>query len=177
MAEENAAAESEKKSSGMLSQIILLLVVVLVSTIGGALTYKFVLGPMFEEGPAKPPPPTVEDPIPAAAVMYKFEPSQTGVIAKEGESPAVLMYQISFACANAATYAIIEANLDWFVAMLSDLHLNKTKTEVTDPAFKRGIEKQALREANSLLRRLQEEVDPDIKVIEVLHVQFAAIDI
>ena len=175
---DNGADGGQAKSSGVLGKIIALGIVVLVAAIGGMLTYMFVLAPMFEEKP----PPTVSDDggekIPAGAEYVEFDEKMASVKPEiDDGSSTVLKYKISILSANAATTALIEANRQLFEAKFDELHRGRTKAELSDPQVLRSIRRQAEQEGNSLLRRLQEEPNPEIRIIQVLHTTAATFDI
>jgi flagellar basal body-associated protein FliL len=172
-ATEAEAPKSSKKKSGLIVAAILL-----VAAAGGGLaTYTFVVAPMFAESEA-PPSDKADDTIPPNAVAYDFDEQQVGVRQEDANAPAsVLMYSVSFICANPETQLIIDKNKQWFVAKLAELHRNRTKTELTDPQVEKEITRMALEEANSLLRRLQKKPDPAICVIEVLHLKYSVFDL
>lgn len=174
------AGEEAGKSSGILGKLIVVGIVILVFAIAGVLTYAFVLAPMFQEPPLAADPP-VEDPddlIPAEAVAYDFPEKMVAVQADAvGEPSAVLQYTVSVICANETTRQLVEANRQWFESKFDVLHRGKTKSELNDAEVVSGITEQALEEANSILRRLQERPDTEVRIIKVLHLKFAMFDL
>ncbi len=170
--EPKAAAKPARKLPGFVKQIIVVLVLVIFSTAGGLAIYKFILAPKLEVV-EEPEPEEFSDNIPAGAVAHDFEEAQTAVVSSDPNAPnAVLIYTASMICANEETKALLEKNKQWFTAMLSDLHRNRTKEELADPAVEKSILDEAREQANALLRRLQPEPNPEIKVIQVLHLKF-----
>lgn len=169
MGEEPQAAEAAKKGSG-LNKIIIYAGVALVFAIAGLLVFLFVLKPMLEGGGADEP--AEDDKIPATVVEFQFDETFASVEMPEGMAAATLLYQITFACANDRTSALIDRNRSRFINMLGELHRNRTREEWRDPLVQEGIRKQALEKANEILRRLQAEVDPDIRVTDVFYDQF-----
>ncbi len=178
MGEEPKAAAPAKKSSGGMKQIIVFVVLIVVSAVGGMALYKFVLAPKLEpQKEAKQEEETTEN-IPAEAIAFDFPEAQTAVVNNDPNAPnSVLIYTVSVICENEETKALVEKNKQWFAAMLSDLHRNRTKEELSDPAIEKSILEEAREQANSLLRRLQEEPKPEIKVIQVLHLKFTVFTI
>ena len=162
-----------KRSSGVGRQLVVVLVVIVLSAAGGMATYKFVLGPRFDSA-MQPHKSEGTDSIPLDSVAIEFPEAQAAVQnAGQTNVNSVLMYAVSIVCANEATKALVEKHKDWFVAMLSDLHRNRTKEELNDAAVQKSILEQACEQANSILRRLQEKPNPEIKIIQVLHLKFA----
>jgi len=176
MLEEKAPEAGAPKSSKKLFGLVVA-VIVLLAAAGGLVTYKFVVGPMFAE-PEAPPPDLATDAIPPTAVACDFDETQVAVRSDDPAAPAsVLMYSVSFICANPQTQLLVEKNKQWFVSKLAELHRNRTKAELNDPQVEKEITRLALEEANSLLRRLQEKPDAAIRVIEVLHLKFSVFDL
>ena len=177
MPEEKAPEPVAAKSSNKLFGLIVALIVLTAAAAAGLVTYKLVVAPMFAK-PEAPPADQTTDAIPPTAVACDFEEAQTAVRQDDPAAPAsVLMYSVSFICANLQTQLIVEKNKQWFVSKLSELHRNRTKAELNDPQVEKEITRLALEEANSLLRRLQEKPDPSIRVIEVLHLKFSVFDL
>ncbi|NIA13318.1 MAG: hypothetical protein GWP08_04500 [Nitrospiraceae bacterium] len=176
---DNGADGEQGKSSGALGKTIVLGIVVLVAAIGGMLTYMFVLAPLFEEkSPAVVSSEDGGEKIPPGAEYVEFDEKRASVKPEVADgSSAVLMYKISVLSANSATTALIEANRQLFEAKFDELHRGRTKTELADPQVLRSICRQAEQEGNSLLRRLQEEPNPEIRIIMVLHTTIATFDL
>jgi len=175
MGEEPKAAKPAKparKLPGVVKQVIVVLVLVIFSAAGGMAIYKFMLAPKLEVE-KEPEPEEFSDNIPTGAVAHDFEETQTAVVNNDPNAPnSVLIYTVSMICANEETKALVEKNKQWFTAMLSDLHRNRTKEELADPGVEKSILDEAREQANSLLRRLQPQPKPEIKVIQVLHLKF-----
>jgi flagellar basal body-associated protein FliL len=177
MPEENApeqqAAKPAKKSGGLIVGVVVLLI----AAAGGFVTYKFAVAPMFSK--AEEPPVEVEsDAIPPTSVGVDFPETQAAVRQDDPNGiNSVLMYSCSFICSDEECKLLVEKNKQWFVSKLDELHRNRTKTELNDPQVEKEITRLALEEANSLLRRLQEKPNPEIRVIEVLHLKFAVFDL
>ena len=175
MGEEPKGGKPAKKSGG-LGQIIVMLVLVIVSAVWGMAIYKFVLAPKLDGQEQKHAEDDEGDSIPAGAVAFDFPEATTAVTSSDpNASNSVLIYAVSLVCENEETKALIEKNKQWFTSMLSDLHRNRTKEELSDPAVEKSILEQAKEQANSLLRRL--EADPkkkeELKIIQALHLKFA----
>ncbi|HUW61487.1 MAG TPA: hypothetical protein VMZ06_10810 [Candidatus Bathyarchaeia archaeon] len=177
MPEEKAPEAGAPKSSKKLFGLIGAALVLVAAAGGGLVTYKFVVGPMFA-APEDPPPNLISDAIPPTAVACDFDETQVAVRSDDPAAPdSVLMYSVSFICANPQTQLLIDKNRQWFVSKLAELHRNRTKAELNDPQVEKEITRLALEEANSLLRRLQKKPDPAICVIEVLHLKFSVFDL
>jgi flagellar basal body-associated protein FliL len=173
MGEEPKAAKPARKLPGVVKQVIVVVVLVIFSAAGGMAIYKFMLAPKLEVEEKEPEPEEFSDSIPAGAVAHDFEEAQTAVVSNDPNAPnSVLIYSASMICANEETKVLVEKNKQWFTAMLSDLHRNRTKEELADPAVEKSILDEAREQANSLLRRLQPEPNPEIKVIQMLHLKF-----
>lgn len=180
--QEGKGAQQAGKAKGGLSKFIVLGVVVVGFAIAGLLTYQFVIRPMLvppgegqTEGEEQIP---EEDLIPEGTVALDFDEARSDVIPEEGsERSSILLYKVSFVCANPETVAVIDANKQWFVSMLAEVHRGRTRTDLMDARVKASIADQALREANALLRRLQKTPDPSIRVIKVLHLNFSVYDL
>jgi len=179
MAEEEAGAEPTPKPSGnMLKFAVAGALIILVSATGGFLTYTFVLAPALEDEQPVKTENRGEEPIPASAVPFDFDEAQATVLPSDPDAAApLLLYRVSMVCADDKTRMVIEQNQQWFVAMLADLHSDKTREEINSPGMRDSIRKQAMKEANSLLRRLQKDPDPEIRVIEVLYLKCTIIDL
>ncbi|MCX5769652.1 MAG: hypothetical protein NTZ09_05195 [Candidatus Hydrogenedentes bacterium] len=177
MPEEKAPESVAAKPSRKLFGLVVAAIVLVVAAAGGLATYKLVVGPMFA-APDAPPPDMANDAIPPTAVAFDFDETQVGVRQDDpAASASVLMYSVSFICANPQTQLLIDKNKQWFVSKVAELHRNRTKAELNDPQVEKEITRLALEEANSLLRRLQEKPDPAIRVIEVLHLKFSVFDL
>jgi len=173
------AGREAGKSSGILGKLIVVGIVILVFAIAGVLTYAFVLAPMFQEPPlTSDPDEDPDDLIPADAVAYDFPEKMVAVQGDAtGEPSAVLQYTVSVICANETTRQLLEANRQWFESKFDELHRGKTKSELNDAEVVSGITEQARKEAESILRRLQERPDTEVHIIKVLHLKFAMFDL
>jgi flagellar basal body-associated protein FliL len=179
--EAKAAAAPAPKSGGGMKQVLVMLILVIVSAVGGMGLYKFVLAPRLEDKKTEEKHVEAEEEseaIPEGAIAFDFPEAQTAVVNNDPSAPnSVLIYTTSIVCGNEETKAIVEKNKQWFAAMLSDLHRNRTKEELTDPKIEKSILEEAREQANSLLRRLQTEPKPEVKVIQVLHLKFTVFTI
>lgn len=174
MGDEPKAAKPAAKSGGGIGQIIVMLVLVIVSAIGGMAIYKFVLAPKLEGNDKKAKVEEESDVIPAEAIAFDFPEATAAVANSDPNAPnAVLIYSVSLVCENEETKALVEKNKQWFTSMLSDLHRNRTKEELNDPAVEKSILEQAKEQANGLLRRLQPEGKEEMKIIQALHLKFS----
>jgi len=178
MGEEPKAAPPPPRKAGVLKQVIVIAVLVVVSTAGGLALYRFVLSPKLETTEEQPAEEVASEAIPPGSVAFDLEETQTAVVDTTPNAPnSVLIYMVSMICANEKTKELVSKNKQWFVAMLSDLHRNRTKEELADPAVEKSILEQAREQANSLLVRLQPEPNPEITVIQVLHLKFTVFTI
>jgi len=176
--EPKAVTPPPKKKRGFLKQIIVIVVLVVLSVVGGLALYRFVLAPKLQTTEEAAQEEEASEAIPPGAVPLDFEETQTAVADSNPNAPnSVLIYSVSMICANAETKELVEKNKQWFVAMLSDLHRNRSKEELADPAVEKSILEQAREQANSLLVRLQPEPNPEIKIIQVLHLKFTVFSI
>jgi len=155
----------------------LVMVIVLVAAAAGAGlgTYFLVLRPMFAEAPE--PGTAVTDKIPSTAVIVDFTDMRATVRTGENALPALLQYSVCFTCANQATALLIESWRQLFAAMLVELHDSRTKEELTDPAAKEALLRQAKHEANALLKRVQDQEDPRIEVLGVMYTEHTVIEL
>jgi len=180
MADDRAVETPPKPGRGF-AKLIFAGIAVLGAALGGLAVYRWVLVPrLLQAASAGAAAQDAEDAIPQDTVAFDFEETQAAVNADDPAKPnSVLMYSVTFICANPQTYALVEKNKQWFEAMLNDLHRNRTRAELHDPQVEKDIRKQALKEANSLLRRLQPKPAPEveIKIIEVLHRKLAVFDL
>lgn len=169
-----------KPPSRIVGKLITVAIIVLIAVIAGLATYLFVLKPMLEEeaAPVAEGEELVEDVIPAGAVAVDLPEKMAAAKPDTQDSPSsVLQYVVSVICANEETKLLVEANRQWFEAKFDELHRGRTKSELNDPQVERSIARQMVEEANSLLRRLQEKPNPEIRVINVLHLKYAVFDL
>lgn len=176
MADEERAPEPAPETPGSRGKLIVIGIVAIVALGAGLGISMFIVLPMLRGD--QPEENELDDAIPVSAVPFDFPEAQATVLPDGPEMPApVLLYTVSMMCANEKTRLLIENNQQWFVAMLSELHSDKARAEMTSPPMKKGLLRQAMKEANTLLRRLQEKPDPDIHVIEVLYLKCAIFDL
>jgi flagellar basal body-associated protein FliL len=162
-------------SAGFAKILVAVIVAVVVCAAAGLGVYFTVLAPRLKaaESKAAETQPT-NDAIPETAAYVDLPEAQAAAVAVEpNEKTSVLTYSVSIICENAETKETVEKNKQLFVAMLSDLHRNKTKKDLEDPEFQKSLLKQALEEGNSLLRRLQKEPNPEIKIFQMLYLKYA----
>ncbi len=160
-----------------MGRIVVMLVLVLGSMAGGMALYKFVIGPRIDgEKPAQHA--EENDAIPENSKAVDFDEMQVAVKSPDPKAPtAVLLYKVSMICANEETEKLVTENKQWFVSMLDELHRNRTAEEINDPAVEKSMLDQAKEQANSLLRRLQAKPNPEIKVVQVLHLKFTVFNL
>ncbi|MBN2309315.1 MAG: flagellar basal body-associated FliL family protein [Candidatus Hydrogenedentes bacterium] len=157
---------------GIVRKVGVIVAIVLVAVIAALLVFNFVLKPMLADKPDEPEAPP-EDKIPLTAVTVEFEKTYASVVMSDPNLPSsTLLYQVSLECANEVTRALVERNMARFKDMLGDLHRNRTREELDDPLVLDGIKAQALQKANEILRRLQDPVDPTVRVTAVLYLEF-----
>lgn len=181
MAEEKPAPQATPtKKGGALHTMGITAGVVLVAAVSGLLVFNLVVRPRLQSAAPQPPNPAApesetegEGKLPADAVTVSFEESFASVVMAERDIPAsILLYQVSFECANAATAALVEKHKARFVSMLRELHSYKTREELNDPLVEESVRKEALRRANSMLKSLQPVPDPSVRIVSVLHGKF-----
>jgi len=176
MAEEKAAPAPQKGGGiGM----VMAVVIVVVSLGGGIAISKFFLQPKLQHTALVPVGEEADNKIPESSATFGFEQASTTVCSDEPNGPSgILQYKVAVVCSNEETLKLVEKNKDWFVAMLAELHSNKTRSELMDPQIKKSIQKQALQEANSLLRRFElKQAKTEPSIIEVLHMEFNVFDL
>lgn len=178
-----AEEQGQKKKSGLMGLLILVMAMVVVSVGAALAVYVFVLSPMFAEEQEKPEDEGIEtapvDPTyPATVVLLDFDKLRAAALVDDpGASAPLLQYAVSLVCANAPTAALIESKRQLFQAKIVELHSNRTKKELNDPLARSSILKQVQQEINALLQRLQEEPDPEIRVLEALYTEFTVLDL
>lgn len=176
MADEKTTAEEEgKKKSSLVPTLIIGLVVVVVPCVLAIILWMAVLKPLTSDETE----PKVEMPtdlIPATHVMTTFDSVNVPILPDDPETAApLLQYQIAFACSDLETQTLIDAHKEWFVAKISEMHQNKTRSELNDPYVKNTLKKQIRQEANTLIKRLSPDAQGE--VIEVLYLNYGIMDI
>ena len=181
MSEEQTEKKKEaapKKGSKLFSFVILPLAMILIAATAALLAWQFVIKPRMEVKPAGQPPNA--DMIPPMAVTVPFEDAHTTVVMSDPEFPAsTLLYKVALVCNNQATADIVQNrnNLPRFVNMLRKVHSYKSRDELSDPMIEANLQRQIVQQANQILERLQEAPDPEVKVIEALHLAFFVQDL
>ncbi|MCP4639232.1 MAG: hypothetical protein GY851_02295 [bacterium] len=172
-------AEPSGKGGGLVRMLAVTLGIVLIGATGALLVFVFVLRPMMQP----PDIPNEDDeprlpPILPTAVTHDFPETYASVEMPSPDMPAsTLLYQVSFECADAMTKELVTAHQARFIDMLGDLHRHRSREEWNDPMVVEGVKKQALRKANEIVKRLQVEVVPEIRVTAVFYKQFYVADI
>jgi flagellar basal body-associated protein FliL len=124
--------------------------------------------------------PAESEAIPATAVVFDFADGTANVLPDKGaqaSGSSILQYAVSMVCSNEECKVLLEKNKQIFAAMLGELHRFRTKSELNDPVVQKNILKQALQESNSLVKRLQEKPNEEIRILQVLHVKYAVFDL
>lgn len=176
MADDKKAGEvvEKRKSSKTPLIIAIVLVVVVPAALAGALFVGVIRPLLQDEQEVKPEVPT--DLIPPTHAMAKFDEVNLPILPDDPESAAPLLsYQVAFACSDPETLAIIENHKEWFVAKISEIHQNKTRSELVDPYVKNTLKKQIRQDANTLIKRLAPEAKGE--VIEVLYLRYGIMDL
>ncbi|MBI2431658.1 MAG: hypothetical protein HYV26_02175 [Candidatus Hydrogenedentes bacterium] len=172
MAEEKKAPEAGKSS--FVGTLVVIALMIVIPAVLAVAVYTFVLKPMLAE-----PEETTEEAsnlLPETLVNVEFGAEQVTVVTDDpGQAAPILTYQVTFACKNEETAAVVEKNLAWFQAKLLELHSNRTRKELNDPFVKANILRQAKQEANALLHRLNP--DPELEILEVMHLKFTVYDL
>lgn len=171
MAEENEAVEEETPKSGK-KGIIVPLVLLLVALGLGLGVYKFIILPKLPvegemETSAEP-----EDTIPLMPVNLDFEMSTVNLMREGDQAAGVLLYQVSFECANQETFDLIQMFQPRFVDMVNNIHASRTRDEVDDILqFKISAQRQIKQKANAILQQLLPEdyAGADLEVTGVFH--------
>lgn len=161
-----------------MGKLITLLVVMLLGAGAGVGVYIFVLAPKLNpEKASETHEEELGDKIPPGAKTIAFDESIATVISSNKDVPApLLMFGVSMLCANEETFALVEADKEYFKSMLARLHSYKRREELNDPLVQENIEREALRKANERLAKLQDKPKSDIKILEVYHTKFAVVD-
>ena len=117
--------------------------------------------------------------IPPTPVNHTFDMVTVNLMRKGDESAAILLYQISFECANEATLGFITAYEPRFIDMINNLHASRTRDELDDILqFKLSVRRQAKQKANDMLAQMiPENYKGDIPMVTgVYHKQCMATD-
>ena len=174
--EKKGAAPPVKKPSGLVKGVVVLLMVLLLPAIGGLATYKFYMLPKLEEVKKenKPKGEAEDQTIPPEASAVALEEAQTAVASSDPTAAtSMLVYAVAIVCSNLEAKEIVTKNKEWFVAMLADLHRNKTRADLEDPLVEKSILEQAREQANALLKRFQKKPNPEVRIIQVLHTKYS----
>jgi flagellar basal body-associated protein FliL len=156
-AEEEVTTNGGEKSSRIIAIAVRVGVVVVIPIIVAVLSFKFWISPMLDTSDVKTKG-TPVDIIPADTVTMKFPEMKASVMPEEvGGSAPILMYEVSLVCDNLGTMTLITDNMDYFKAMIVNVHNNKTRAELEDQVVQISIRKEMAQESNVLLRRLRSE--------------------
>lgn len=173
--EEKAEAAESKGSSGLILKIAIIAAIIIVPATAAVVTYRLVLAPILAENAPTPEP--EESKIPPTAQTSTFDQSFVTVIMPDPNVPAsLLLFSVSFECANLETAALVEGHKARFNDMVTQLHSFRTREELNDPLVKESIQRQARQKANAILARLQDRPDPNIRITAVFHDRFAVQD-
>ena len=178
MADEKEASEETPEKKGGKMGLIIGLVAIVIAAVGGFAVYSMVIAPMLapEEGEV-----IVEEvnPIPTMPVNYPFEVAMVNLMRDGDESAGVLMFEVTFECANETTKTIIDTYKPRYVDMLNKLHSSRTRDEVDDILqFQLSVQRQAKQKANDMLKQMTPpdfDGDPPM-VTGVFHVSCMATD-
>jgi len=171
--EQEEQAQQGSRGSGVLWKVLIFGGIVLVAAIAALLLFLFVLKPMLAEPAVQPKENPDEPKIPATVVSVPFEETYaTLVMPPDSPYSSTLLFKVTLECANEATAALVTANQARFTDLIGRLHRNRTREEMADPLVQEGIQRQIQQEANKLLRRLQQEPNPDIRVTGVFYETF-----
>jgi flagellar basal body-associated protein FliL len=174
-ARENQAPEPPR-SSPLIRNIVTFGLMILVPAILALATYRFVLMPILADAPVLPAEGDIFEPIPASAVSVDFDEDQATVLLDDPDAASpLLLYQVTMIVDNDATRLLIEQRRSWFQAMLSKLHRNRTRSELTNPNIQENLLEQARQEANILLRKIDPKTER--RVLEVMYLSFRIIDL
>lgn len=152
--EENVEEQESGGGSKLIRTLVTLGIVILVPMILALLAANFILLPMLSEEPA-PEAATTEEGLPADAVLVEFEEDRASVVTKgDGGAAPLLMYQVAMAVDSPGTAALIESKKPLFRALLSELHRNRTRSELNDRYIQDTILEQARQKSNQQLEQL-----------------------
>lgn len=175
MAEENETAEEgeETTKSGGKSGLIIALVAILLAAGIGFAVYMFVLKPKLPDENTMPEEPVKPaNTIPQDPKNHTFAMATVNLMREGDESAGILLYQISFECANERTVDFIMTYEPRFIDMVNNLHASRTRDEVDDILqFKLSIQRQIKQKANDMLDQMtpdDDEGDPPM-VTGVFH--------
>lgn len=172
MSEETAETQEQPsaKGGGGIFKLAMMALIVLVAAGGGFATYQFVLAPMLA------PPATEEETepreyVPLNPVAMDFQDNYVNVIMEEPGIPAsTLVFAVTFECNNQETYDFIDMYMARFTNLVNNLHESTRRSELDDlREFEKGVQRDAMRQANALLQRVQAEPKDDILVTGVFH--------
>lgn len=187
MPEEANAAPA--KGGGFSKKLIIVIVIAVVAGLGGGFGVMKMMKKGEESTEAKKSEaeeaveshkPAESEAIPHTAVVFDFPDATANVLPDKGTQSAgscILQYAVSVVCSTAECKVLVEKNKQIFAAMLGELHRFRTKSELNDPVVQKNILKQALQESNSLLKRLQEKPNEEVRILQVLHVKYAVFDL
>ncbi len=154
MADDENVEPQGSGGSKLIRTLITVGIVVLVPMILALLTANFILIPMLSEE-SNPEAATTEDGLPGDAVIVEFEEDRASLVSPNPDEPApLLMYQVVMAVDDPAAATVIEGKKPLFRAMLSELHRNRTRSELNDRYVQDTILEQARQKANQLLEQL-----------------------
>ena len=173
MAEEQASSAGATKRRSATQIVIYVAGAVLIAAIGAMLLYLFLLRPML--APAEP---VAQPAVPTTAAWVEFDQANATAVMPPGANvPATLvLYKVSFLCANPETAALVEANKAWFADMLRELHSGHPRESLDDPLLQRSIKRQALARANEIIGTLVGPDQPLYRVLDVFHREFFFVD-
>ena len=173
--EENVEQQAPSRASKLIRSVVTLGIVILVPMILALLAVNFILLPMLAEEPADQDTPE-ESGLPADAVIVEFEEDRASLVAQSpDESAPLLMYQVAMAVDSTGTATLIENKKPLFRAMLSELHRNRTRSELNDRYIQDTILEQARQKANQLLRQLAPNAEHT--VYKVMYTSYTILDL
>ncbi len=185
MAEEAKTQPAPTSEGKTLKKFIPIVAIIVAAAAAGLATFHFVVGPMLVEPTPSTEPETEEtveeETIPLTAQTVTFDKNVATVIMPAGSDvPAsILMFQVSFECANEQTKALVEAHKARFVHMINELHEFRTREELNDRLVKQSIEEVAKQKANDILKQLQQSApkpEEPLRITAVFHDQFVIQD-
>jgi len=159
MADDEKQGKASKGGSPLLRTLMVVTGIVLVSAILAVALYYFVLRGMLTEDGGETPTELV-DIIPDSATPFELDSMQAAVLTDDPEvASPILVFQVVLFCSNPETADLISARQQWFETMVSELHRNRTLTEVRDRYTQDAILKQVTQKANELLKRFSAPED------------------
>jgi flagellar basal body-associated protein FliL len=175
MAEEQVEATG-KQGSSLIWKLAMLAMAVLLPIVLGLVVFRIFLLPALGGAGMGTAEPVVIDPIPLDEVTLRFQMSEESVHTEgEGNSRPVLMYTVVLMCSGQLTADLITSQEDRVLSTIFAIHRNRTRTELSDPAFQDYLAAQVRDELNILLKRLRPDEEHEVR--QVSYLKFVILDL